>query len=111
VEAERSDFRHASESFEEFCGLEWALDGDGRLLQQWEISGKTAAVVVQHHELEDSEVGRSDGTYTKFRSTVKDSGAHINERELPKARRGGDQATELPSAAQKIEADMVEGER
>jgi hypothetical protein len=46
------------------------------------ISGKTAAVVGEHDELQDTEVGRTDGTRIKFSSTAKGGGAHVNQREL-----------------------------
>ena len=87
------------------------MDGDDRLLQPWEFSGKPAAVVVQHDELEDTEVGRTDVTHIYDSSAVKLGGAHVNQRELREVRRGGDQALELQTPAVEIEADVVEGER
>jgi hypothetical protein len=46
------------------------------------ISSKKAAVVGEHDELENTEVGRTYGTHIKFSATAKGSGAHVNQREL-----------------------------
>jgi hypothetical protein len=46
------------------------------------IFGKTAAVVGEHDELQNTEVGHMDGTHIKFSSTAKGGGAHVNQREL-----------------------------